>query len=617
MGKPPNNNNKSSQVPTMDDFNALANRVTALESRMDVVEVDVLALQGDVGSLDDRVTTLEEEAGTVDPEPPDPNPEPPDPGPEPEPGSRTPLVIRVMHNDSPLEYKEADGREFQVYKDPKGEFQQRCIQITNPVLPNFVVHSRPDVAGDREEVVLENTSVAHGANPGIMYDYTVTIMQGDVVLHEEVVPMHYGYSRWHWVSWDRPIREEIPDLIERGLLLNWSESLAKQSPPSQVHSYEIMGLAGISGAMQGTGERPDIGPVTEYQADYICTGRNLSTVMAQGEACGTLPWHWRDLETGAWADVFTKFPHASQYGNDAANPLWPTDWKLSPDNGDRVATIQLDSAHMPAVVYLPWILTGDPYYLEELQAQVQFDIISQPGDGREFNIWFAIRAHAWALRSVAQAALTTPEDAPDWLLPRSYYKNYLDSNRDWLLNEYVNNLVPQYQLFSTTEKAFGDNDESPQAPQGTYSQTYMEEFELTIFAWLVRMGFEDWKPIVEWKAKNTIGRTNGTSGWVRAVSTPYRQLLKTAKADPFFTNWKDSWDLTQQRYNLTYTDPNKLAITGNDISYPTYTEGALAAAKGAGVADASAPHDWAHAEVNRLIDESSARSRARKWCILP
>src|SRR5207342_1641828 len=108
----------------------------------------------------------------------------------------------------------------------------------------------------------------------------------------------------------------------------------------------------------------------------------------------------------------------------------------------------------------------------------------------------------------------------------------------------------------------------------TYSQTYMEEFELTIFAWLVRMGFDDWKPIAEWKAKNTIGRTNGTSGWQRSVSTPYRQLLKAAKADPFFDNWTDSWELTKTRYNFTNTDQDHLNTTGNDISYPTYTEGA-------------------------------------------
>lgn len=616
MAKHPNEHKeKSAQVPTMDDFNALAGRVTALEGRMDTAESNIVALDSDVDDLEVRVTTLETGGGEVDP--PDPNPEPPDPGPDPAPGERKPLTIRLLYNDAVTEYNEADGKEFQVYKDPKGEFQQRCIQISHDTLPNVIIHSRPDVSGEREEVVIENTSIASGANPGVMYDYAITILQGDLTLHEEVVPMHYGYSRWRWQSTKREVRENVPDLIARGLLPNYTEALAAQCPPSQAHTYITMGLAGITGSMTGTGERPDIGPVTEYQGDYICTGRNLETVIAQGEACGTFPNHWRDKATGAWADVINNHPKASQYNSGSPDPFWPTDWKLNPDNGDRVATIQLDTAHMPAVSYLPWILTGDPYYLEELQAQVIFDIISQPWNGREFNIWFAIRAHAWALRSVAQAALTTPADAPDWMLPKSYFENYMNSNRDWLLNGFVNNTASQYSVFASTEKSFGDNDESPQAPQSTYSQTYMEEFELFIFAWIVRMGFEDWKPIVEWKAKNTIGRTNGTSGWIRAISTPYRQLLKAAKADPFFGNWIDSWNLTQQRYNLTYTDPNTLPSGGDDISYPSYTEGALASARSIGIADANAPHDWIHSEVERLIDESPNRYRARKWCVAP
>jgi len=596
MGKPPTTDQE------------LTRRVTALETRMNTAETNIVALDTDVDALDNRVDALE--SGTVIP--PNPNPEP---EPEPPPGDRTPLTITLHYNGSDVVYNESDGKEFATYLDPKGEFQQRCIQITNAELPNVILHSRPDVAGNREEVVVENTSLASGVNPGIMYNFVFTVMQGETVLHTETVAMHYGYSRFRWKSSDRPVREEVADLIAKGWLLNHSESLAKNSPHSQSHTYTTMGLAGITGGMSATGERPDIGPVTEYQGDYICSGNNLSTVIAQGEACGTLPFHWRDVKTGAWMDVFTNHPKASQYNSGSPDPFLPTDWKLNPDNGDRVATIQLDVAHMPAVAYLPWILTGDPYYLEELQAQVTFDIIAQPWNGREYNIWFAIRAHAWALRSVAQAALTTPDDVPDWILPKSYFVKYMNSNRDWLLNGFVNNLVPQYQLFATTEKSFGDNDESPAAPQGTYSQTYMEEFELTIFAWLVRMGFEDWKPIVEWKAKNTIGRTNGTSGWIRAITTPYRQLLKETKASPFFTNWTDSWNLTKQRYNLTYADPNKLAITGNDISYPTYTEGALATAKGAGVNVPS--YDWMHSEVDRLINESSGRYRARKWCILP
>jgi len=591
--------------PTTDQ--ELTARVAALEQRMTVAETAIDEAETDIDDLDARVSTLE--GGTVDPLPPDP------PDPNPEPGVRVPLKVSIAYNGLDVQYDELVGTVRQNYVDPKGEFEQRSIQLANVALPNILLHIRPDVDGKREEVVIENTSIESGKNPGVLKNYKVTIMQGDTVLHEETVPQHYGYSRWRWFSSPRPVRETVADLIARGLLLNYKEELARQTPHSQVHTYTTMGLAGITGSMTGTGERPDIGPVTEYQGDYICNGANLSTVIAQGEACGTLPIHWRDKATGAWIDPFVTHPKASQYNSGSPNPYLPTDWALNPDNGDRVATIQCDAAHFPAVAYLPWLLTGDPYYVEELHAIVLFTIISQPWNGREFNIWFAIRAHAWSLRSVMQAAKTTPDVTPDWMLPKSFFVNYMNQNRDWLLNGFVNNTAAPYPLFATTEKSFGDNDESPAAPQSTYSQTYMEEFELVIFAWAVRMGFADWKPIVEWKAKNTIGRTDGKSGWVRAISTPYRQNLRPAKTAPWCATWKDSWDLTNSRYHFTFTDPNVLAITGNDISYPSYTEGALAAAKSVGVTAAAASHEWIHGQVETLINGSTGRSRARKWCI--
>ncbi len=49
------------------------------------------------------------------------------------------------------------------------------------------------------------------------------------------------------------------------------------------YPYTPMGFAGLYCNMCVTGDRGDIGLVTEWQADYICTGANLPTVLAQAE----------------------------------------------------------------------------------------------------------------------------------------------------------------------------------------------------------------------------------------------------------------------------------------------------------------------------------------------
>ena len=617
MGKPPTTDQE------------LTARVDALEMRMAQAETEIVA-------LDNRVTVLE--AGTVDP----PDPEP---GPEPEPGERTPLTLVITLNGVTTTLQETTGTELDSYKDPEGAFEMRCIKITDPALPDFVVHVRPDVAGDREEVVFELGRVRSDASI-IMSDFTVTVMRDIEPLCQMTIQDQWYRSRWRWQSAPRPVRHTIAELIAANLIPHYDEALATNTPASSVHSYTPMGFAGITTQMGGTGERGDIGPMTEWQADYICTGRNLETVLAQAEACNSFPWWYRDERTDAPIDTFVELK-ASSYNSSAPDPYLFGDWRLNPDNGEAIAKIQCDTAHHPNLSYLPFLLTGDPYYLEGLHTIVNFNILSQPWNGRMFDIYFAIRAHAWALRCAAEAVIATPEITPNWMLPKSYFVRHLEDNRDWMLATYLGQtqrkappvIAPEalkayglerligvdphsaegaavaWERFMTTEQSFGDNDEGPAAPQGTYSQTYMSEFEAFIICWVVQLGFEDWRPIAEWKIQNTIARTDGQSGWIRAVSTPYRQILRPARDQPWCADWDASWKLTQTRYNLTYTDPNVLAITGNDISYPTYSEGALAIANAIGITATGSPHAWIHEQVNTLIAASTGRFRARKWCI--
>ena len=593
----------------------LIRRVTALEGRMDTAETNITTIDEDVDALDDRVAVLE--GGSVDPTPPDPpDPTPPDPGPDPIPGERTPLSVVIVYNGATITMNETDGVELDSYKDPEGEFEQRCIKVGNVALPDFLLHIRPDVSGKREEVVFELGKLRSTAGI-IMSNFTATIKCGAETLHIETIKDQWYRSRWRWQSEPRPVRKTIAELMDANLLPHYDNALATNTPASSVHTYTPMGFAGISTMMGGTGERGDIGPMTEWQADYICTGRNLETVLAQAEACNSFPWWYRDEDTDAPIDTFVELK-ASSYNSSSPTPYLFNDWRLNPDNPDAIVKIQCDTAHHPNLSYLPFLLTGDPYYLEGLQTIVNFNITSQPWNGRMYDIYFAIRAHAWALRCAAEAVLVTPDVTPNWMLPKSYFIKHMDGNRDWMLATYIHPTganAPAWTLFCTTEQSFGDNDESPQAPQGTYSQTYMEEFSSFVISWVVELGFEDWRPIAEWKVKNTIARTDGKSGWVRAISTPYRQNLRSAKTAPWCASWKESFDLTNSRYHFTYTDPNVLAITGNDISYPTYTEGALAIAKSIGIAAANDPHTWVHDQVNKLIAATPQRYRAFKWCI--
>lgn len=520
---------------------------------------------------------------------------------------RMPLTATIaVRGQSPVTFSESTGTDLGRYVDPRGRFIQRCIRAVSPAMPSLTVQFRPDEDGSREEVVFELGRLFDGVAPFSMNPYRTVIARGGNVLADVALPAHYYRSRWRWQSAPRPVTVKTSDLIAAGLLPQYNEALTGGfTPASSVRTYSPMGLAGLTGYMPTTGERPDIGPVTEWQADYICTGRNLSTLLAQAEASGTIPWHHRDENTGAPLDTYA-YPKASMYDDQNPSPFLPRDWLLND-------TLNPDAAHEPALAYLPFLLTGDPYFLEELHFAVNFNILSQPWSARTFNIYFAVRAHAWSLRSVAQAARVTPDILPAWFLPKSYFVRHLSDNRDWMLAKYVRNRAEPWATFRTIEQGFGDNDESPTAPSGTYIAPWMEDFEAFILGWVVQMGFEDWRPVFEWKIPNTIGRTNGTSGWVRAWPTAYRQLLRPSRTGAWLSDWTATWALTQQRYGLRYVNPNTLAISGNDVSYHSITRSVLAIAERIGVAEAKAPHDWIGNQIRGLL--TSQRWVARKWCV--
>ena len=62
--------------------------------------------------------------------------------------------------------------------------------------------------------------------------------------------------------------------MSSGLLPHYDNNVNNGTArPTRQELYQIMELAGIYRAMPATGERGDIGPVTEWQGEYICTER--------------------------------------------------------------------------------------------------------------------------------------------------------------------------------------------------------------------------------------------------------------------------------------------------------------------------------------------------------
>src|ERR1700722_3524195 len=284
-----------------------------------------------------------------------------------------PADMTVVINPAGVNYTfdRAKGTDQGCYVDPLGRFTVGCILATNPQLPAFRVYFRSDADGSRDEVVFEDGCRWATGPPADLGAYTATITKNGTTIAAVAVPAHYWMARWRWFSAPRPITQSIAQLNAAQLLPVFDASkLGVTTKTLAAYPYTPMGFAGLYCNMCVTGDRGDIGLVTEWQADYICTGANLPTVLAQAEVAGSFPIGFRDTKTGAPFDCIV-YPNASTQNISRVSPLIKMTAPTS--NG---TPIKYDDGHSPSMSYLPFLLTGDPYYLEGLQFQVAADFLS-------------------------------------------------------------------------------------------------------------------------------------------------------------------------------------------------------------------------------------------------
>lgn len=281
---------------------------------------------------------------------------------------------------------------------------------------------------------------------------------------------------------------------------------------------------GLTRYMPTTGERQEIGLVTEAQAAWLCGG-SPDNMLTQAAAHADVPVHFGKVD-------LRETPWATTYGPGKGSPYFAV--------GGYAVTPE--TAHYPSLSYIPYLATGDIFYLEELQAAATFVLISGPGvpgyrpllDGGQ------PRGLAWTLREVAQAYIATMEaeksgPLPDGLLPSSYWKGRLDVYRDALTAKYVNSPDPRVQAFRNMIVSF----EVWIAP---WEQDYLG----AVLGWMVWTGrLDDWRPIYEWQAQQAIRRAEfGAKAigyhWTVGAATDYASLLADA-AEVKDSNYKAFW----------------------------------------------------------------------------
>ncbi len=192
-------------------------------------------------------------------------------------------------------------------------------------------------------------------------------------------------------------------------------------------------------AMATAGGRMEIGPYPAWNVAWLYTGdwrlRQMSLGMA--DLAGAFPANLREAAAGKRLSRYdaagsstglghviaptdrlgiSAFTQALLFGSGASGPT-----VVGPINQHQPWSY--NTAHEPAPFYIPYLMTGDPWYLNEMYMWAGYDVVTPAGGtgnsstrgptGAEGAIYGETRAFGWELRSRADTAFIAPDTDPE------------------------------------------------------------------------------------------------------------------------------------------------------------------------------------------------------------
>jgi hypothetical protein len=175
------------------------------------------------------------------------------------------------------------------------------------------------------------------------------------------------------------------------------------------------------------GTRPEISPYPNWTAEFLVhqTPNQRAFVLKHGELAGS--WGAHITTDGTRIISLDERP---EYWFD---PRGPTGNRPANDLAGRPASYGIsepDNAHQPSLAYIPYLVTGDRYFADEMRYWASYCVLRLwPGGGRWGLglLWpDEVRGRGWALRNMADAAAYLP-DTDEF---RPYFQRIVQRNLD-------------------------------------------------------------------------------------------------------------------------------------------------------------------------------------------
>lgn len=476
----------------------------------------------------------------------------------------------------------------------------------------------------RVDVIIENNWAYEAAPQNFVYDATVSLCGNDI--YSKTGLTHYHHARWRKTFWcgNKPqthIRHDVNYLLSTGAVPNYDQtlvvpesSLAQMSADWSGDNIEPMAIGLAQANMPGTGARPDIGPLPRWVARYLLSQdrRAKTAMLGTADLAGSWSIHFRDKISNHPVSI-EDYPYISLLGqyNSTRNPNTGEHEALPDCAGDCSSPYSPDSAHQPSFSYVPYLVTGDNYHLEELLFWANYNVMRAHPASRQQEqglvAWEQVRGQAWTLRTLGHAAYISPDSH----VMKQYFTDKVNNNIGYYDNQYTNNSSAPALGFITNGGAIKN-----EQGQGRLSP-WNDDALTTMVQRLIEMGFSNAIPFRNWKVKFVYGRFSNNPIFCQTNAAAYRYVVQSSyQGDgyPVTGTWGELYALSfPNNVNNCPTDFST-GLPQNPESYLAITRGALSAAVAAGYSDANTFIDL----VNMVqVNANANLNSTPQWAIVP
>jgi len=408
----------------------------------------------------------------------------------------------------------------------------------------------------RTDVVVEDI----GAFDSPLHDwqYDVKIDQdGKEVFHQDNVTQ-YHQGRWHKIVWSGATVEAGVQ-YERRYFLNSrvvphydsaftvpNGSIEEEVKRLDRSNSGLMGNALVTLYFPTTGARSDIGPLPDWTVLYLMSmdSRARAVMLANADASGSTPIHFRDRRT----ELPLRLDDVLQIASSADRPetALHTSYDWTP--------WFLDGAHQPSLVYVPYLVTGDEYYLEEIQFWANWNMLQLPHRDAAGIVVNQLqeRGQAWSLRALADAAYITPDTNP----LKGYFVAKLSNNIASVLRRYAQRSNPL-----GLDVIVGGDSLAP----------WELGYQILTVSQVAAQGNSGARTWLSWLGQLAVGLwTNEQNGYCRMHAPAYWLKLRQSHDAPLFTTWS-------QLYKANFPDEAECPTMWRSRYYAQIARASMAA----------------------------------------